>query len=141
MLERIIRDGDSFISIYDQDGLKRTEIVPVEEANDEIKALFGIQSDADWDGWRQEILQSPTFLWLVSHLNNGAANLFATLQNLLFNVSRDPSLIPQISALWEIISDQANIFPETKESLAAIAESHNLPSEFVAAIRGTLSPE
>lgn len=136
MLEQVIKDGSDFILIYNQDGLKTTEIIPAEQASDEIKALFGIQSDADWDGWRQEILASPTFLWLISHLNNGAANLFATLQNLLFNVARDPSLIPQISDLWEIISDQADIFPETKESLATIAESHNLPSEFVNAIRG-----
>lgn len=136
MLEKVIRDETGFILIHNQDGLKTTELVPFDEASDQIKGLFGLETEAKWGEWRQEILQSQTFLWLTRNLSNGAANMFATLQNLLFRVSSDPSLTPEISALWERISDDADIHQETKDFLADMAEKHILPQEFIDAIRG-----
>ena len=136
MLEKVVRDETGFILIHNQDGLKTTEIVSYAEASDQIKGLFGLETDAHWGAWRQEILQSQTFLWLMKNLSNGAANMFATLQNLLFRVSSDPSLVSEISALWTMISIDADIHQETKDFLADMAQKHSLPQEFIDAIRG-----
>lgn len=90
-----------------------------------------------WGAWRREMSGLPSFqllFQLIDQSSQGQA-AWAYLLNLLFRVGEDESIIPDMIALWQQISRVVDIHQETKDYWAGIAEKHDLPTAFVAAIR------
>ena len=89
-----------------------------------------------WGSWRKEMSRLPSFQLLFQLIDqNGQGAAWAYLLNLLFQVAQDESIIPEIVTIWQQISNDAGIHQGTKDHWAGIAEKHDLPTDFIQAIR------
>ena len=91
-----------------------------------------------WAEWRKEMSADPSFQFFLQLIDkspdSGAKAAWAYMVALLFGIESEENRVEEIIPLWRMISNSADIYPETKKYWGEIAKRHDLPSDFVAAI-------